>query len=56
MLVLSKHNTISQKELQSITNLSIRTIKYSLTYLVKNNFVEEIYFIGDMRRKLKRLS
>ncbi|MBU5688261.1 MAG: HTH domain-containing protein [Candidatus Aenigmarchaeota archaeon] len=52
MLVLSNSNSkLTQKEIQSLTGLSIRSVKNSLKLLKDLGLVNELINLSDMRRK-----
>jgi len=55
LLVLPNFNFVTQKEIQSLTGLSIRSVKSSLIILKKRNLIEELNDFSDMRCKIYRL-
>ncbi|MBL7169838.1 MAG: hypothetical protein ISS48_02370 [Candidatus Aenigmarchaeota archaeon] len=56
LVVLSSSSSmLTQKEIQSLTGLSIRSVKGVLKLLLEKNLVEEVVVFGDMRCKAYRL-
>jgi DNA-binding MarR family transcriptional regulator len=56
LLVLSSPSSmLTQKEIQSLTGLSVRSVKGSLRLLKEMNLVREFFVLDDMRCKLYHL-
>ena len=42
---------LSSKEIARLTSLSERTVRYALRILKQKGLVEEVFFLGDTRRR-----
>ena len=48
---LADSKVLSSKEISLKTQMSERTVRYALKVLKEKGFVEEVYILGDMRRR-----